>query len=212
MGVDDRKRCASRILAVLGTSRATEILVKLVQAKSPYALELRDMRHGDVPQLVLGLVTPGADHFAATPLAEALGGTAEGRAELRRLLDPKSPFAWKEYGPAKGAAFAALTKKFQELEDLVAIESVLQQRPDMLDPIHTVLPYSKKTPEQAEAVVAFLAEHEGAKIEDALLLALALLPQELGADAVTKLEAARPGARERVEAKRKAWDEQRNRR
>ncbi len=209
MGVDDRKRRAASILAALGTPRATEVLIKLVQAQSPYAHALREMRGGDVPQLALALVDPRTEHFAATPFAEALAGSAEGRAELRKLLDPKSPFGWKEHGPAKGAAFVALTNKFQELEDLVAIESALEQVPDLVDPCSTMLPYSKKTPQQSEAIASFLAAREGARIEDALLLALALLPQESRDGLLPALEEKRPGTRERVESKRKARDEQR---
>lgn len=208
MGADDTKRRAAQVLAALGTPRATEALIKLVRGRSPYALALRDTRQGDVPQLALALLELRADHFDATPVAEALGGSAEGRAELRRLLDPKSPYGWQEHGPAKGAAFAALTNKFQDLDDLVAIESALQQV-DMIDPSNTMLPYSKKTPEQAEAIVQFLAEHEGARIEDALFLAVALLPPTLKEELVLKLDVARPGAWARVEAKRRAWEEQR---
>ncbi|HEX5136377.1 MAG TPA: hypothetical protein VFY93_05355 [Planctomycetota bacterium] len=178
-GVDGERgaACAGKILARIGTPAATDVFLRLAGTGRPGAAWLACVDNpASVPRLAGTLAAPGRP--GAWLVACALANSAEGRAELRRFLDPG--IDWALHADAKVAALAALAGRFREAADLDAIERAVVHRPTALPAAIAAL--RRASPPQAaadgalaawnserrSAIRAFLATHAGGAIEEAV--------------------------------------------
>jgi hypothetical protein len=196
------KLLAGGILARIGTPGAIATLLGVLDI-DPAAMQViaQATNPASVPTLSSALTSGDGGHFVAA----ALCATEEGRAELRRILDPASGFDWTRHATAKVAAFTALAAGFRKAEDLSAVDAALRQRPELAklipDPTRQLVdryaPPSKSA--QARAIVGFLAGHEGSPLEDKLLAMLTGFPVRIVDPLLPRLDNVR---RERVVAAR----------
>lgn len=206
---------AGRILAAIGSPRAAQVILDCSSGfHGPTTGLLADILNpASVPLLSQAIVS--RTEVNQVMIAAALSRTAEGRAELRRLLDPAGGFHWAEHASAKVAAMRILATGFREDRDLSAIDAVLRARPDVLAVVTGAMAqHGKENPlsdaglllptktEQAAAIVGFLAGQEGSAIEPSLLAILGRFPERIVDPLLPRLEAARPGMRDRVVAAR----------
>ncbi|HEX5136378.1 MAG TPA: hypothetical protein VFY93_05360 [Planctomycetota bacterium] len=209
-----RKWLAGDLLARIGTPEAIEALLRMLEGEDAEARQVMPgaTNPASVPLLSRALVS--TDSFAMGYIAAALGGTAEGRAELRRLLDPAAGFDWTRDGAAKVAAFSSLLGTFREAADLVALDTALRERPGLakyleqlgndaggkvFGGVYVHAPPTKSA--QARAIVEFLPGHPGSPLEETLLALLGSFPERIVDPLLPRLDAAH---RERVEARRRS--------
>jgi hypothetical protein len=212
--VEGNGRIAGEILAAIGSPRATEALLRHVWHGSTVTDPVANIRNpASVPLLFEAIVTRTDVKPARAALA--LSKSARGRTELRRLLDPAGGFGWAGQAEARVAVMLVLATHFREDRDLAAIDVALRERPDLADTVTGAMAqHGKGNPlsdaalalptktEQARAIVGFLAGHSGSALEPPLLAVLGRFPERIVDPLLPRLEAARPGARERVVAAR----------
>lgn len=215
--VETNARIAGEILAAIGSPRATEVLLELAsEVGRPMSDLVGNIRNpASVPVLLEAMVSrTGLDHVHVQ-IALALSKSADGRTELRRLLDPAGGFGWAGHAEARVAAMRILATHFREDRDLAAIDVALRERPDLVEIVTGAMAqHGKMAPlsdaalalptktEQAGAIVGFLAGHAGSALERSLLAILGRFPEQIVDPLLARLEAARPGMHDRVLAAR----------
>ncbi len=204
---------AATTLASIGTPEATEVLLRTAKLGSEEFLAwVRNP--ASVPLLSEALLS--RRYPEPTVIAIGLSSTPEGRAELRRILDPAGGLNWTQHADAKVATLRAMATAFREADDLRALDAALRERPDVASLVtgamarHGAAADARSTAnlmlplksDQARAIVAFLADREGSAIEPSLLAILGRFPERIVDPLLPRLEAARPGMRDRVVAAR----------